>query len=216
MDLHPPLGTDGGYGFVWSSPNVANLASGPAVVVGDRAGYLYAIPLNSTGVVTSPAWTANTDNGTPIDSHSVGGRPWVERRRLGLRRDGQRPHLVESGRRVLRLRARRPPAVEVTGGRSGGRPAALQRSAGLAHRRHLRGPHRRGRRLARPGGLRPRRARRGRHSRAGPSSPRTACFRPPPSPTSTAPATKRSSRAATRPPGSPTARTTRPAATCAS
>jgi hypothetical protein len=62
----PPPALDAQYGFFWSSPNLAQLPSGPAVVVGDRAGFLYAVPLNSTGTATQ-LWDAST-NGTPIDS----------------------------------------------------------------------------------------------------------------------------------------------------
>jgi hypothetical protein len=47
-----------------SSPNVANLAGGPAVVVGDRAGNVYAFDLATGSPV--PGWPART--GGPIDA----------------------------------------------------------------------------------------------------------------------------------------------------
>jgi hypothetical protein len=55
---------DAGGPIALSSPNVATLAGGPAVVVGDRAGNVYAFGLASgTGV---PGWPVST--GVPIDS----------------------------------------------------------------------------------------------------------------------------------------------------
>jgi len=48
-----------------SSPNVATLAGGPAVVVGDRAGHVYAFGLASGAGV--PGWPVNT-GGVPVDS----------------------------------------------------------------------------------------------------------------------------------------------------
>jgi hypothetical protein len=53
---------DGNEPIALSSPNVAQLPSGPAVVVGDRAGYVYAFSLASGARV----WTYNA--GAPVDS----------------------------------------------------------------------------------------------------------------------------------------------------
>jgi hypothetical protein len=55
---------DAGGPIALSSPNVANLAGGPAVVVGDRAGNVYAF--NLTSGATVPGWPVST--GVPIDS----------------------------------------------------------------------------------------------------------------------------------------------------
>jgi outer membrane protein assembly factor BamB len=54
---------DAGNPIALSSPNVANLPGGPAVVVGDRAGHVYAMSL-ATG---ANVWTAGT-GGVPVDS----------------------------------------------------------------------------------------------------------------------------------------------------
>ena len=56
---------DAGNPIALSSPNVANLAGGPAVVVGDRAGRVYAFNL-ATGAAV-PGWPAST-GGVPVDS----------------------------------------------------------------------------------------------------------------------------------------------------
>jgi hypothetical protein len=56
---------DAGAPIALSSPNVAELAGGPAVVVGDRAGHVYAYNL-ATGVGV-PGWPAST-GGVPVDS----------------------------------------------------------------------------------------------------------------------------------------------------
>jgi hypothetical protein len=56
---------DAGQPIALSSPNVANLAGGPAVVVGDRAGRVYAFNL-ATGTAV-PGWPAST-GGVPVDS----------------------------------------------------------------------------------------------------------------------------------------------------
>jgi hypothetical protein len=56
---------DTGGPIALSSPNVANLAGGPSVVVGDRAGHVYAFNLASGAGV--PGWPATT-SGVPIDS----------------------------------------------------------------------------------------------------------------------------------------------------
>jgi len=56
---------DAGGPIALSSPNVADLAGGPSVVVGDRAGNVYAFNLASgTGV---PGWPVST-GGVPVDS----------------------------------------------------------------------------------------------------------------------------------------------------
>jgi hypothetical protein len=55
---------DNGGPIALSSPNVANLAGGPSVVVGDRAGYVWALNLASGQGV--PGWPASTH--VPIDS----------------------------------------------------------------------------------------------------------------------------------------------------
>ena len=79
---------DGGGPIALSSPNVANLAGGPAVVVGDRAGHVYAFNLATGNDV--PGWPVST-GGVPVDSHAVGAGH-RDRPRLGLRRRGQRGH----------------------------------------------------------------------------------------------------------------------------
>ena len=56
---------DAGGPVALSSPNVATLAGGPAVVVGDRAGHVYAFNLASGAGV--PGWPVNT-GGVPVDS----------------------------------------------------------------------------------------------------------------------------------------------------
>ena len=56
---------DAGNPIALSSPNIANLAGGPAVVVGDRAGHVYAFNL-ATGAAV-PGWPAST-GGVPVDS----------------------------------------------------------------------------------------------------------------------------------------------------
>jgi len=55
---------DGGGPVAESSPNVANLAGGPAVVVGDRAGNVYALHLADGSTV--PGWPYH--EGAPVDS----------------------------------------------------------------------------------------------------------------------------------------------------
>jgi hypothetical protein len=55
---------DSGNPIALSSPNVANLDGQPAVVVGDRAGYVWAFHLN--GGSTVPGWPFPT--GAPVDS----------------------------------------------------------------------------------------------------------------------------------------------------
>jgi fibronectin type 3 domain-containing protein len=61
-----PLGQDSGNPIAESSPTVANLdAAGPAVVVGDRAGYLYTYHLTDGSPVSG--WPF-FDGGAPIDS----------------------------------------------------------------------------------------------------------------------------------------------------
>ena len=55
---------DAGSPIAQSSPNVANLNGSPAVVVGDRAGYVYAFNL-ATGIAV-PGWPYNA--GAPVDS----------------------------------------------------------------------------------------------------------------------------------------------------
>jgi hypothetical protein len=56
---------DGGGPIAESSPNVAALAGGPAVVIGDRAGHVWAFALASGAGV--PGWPAST-GGVPVDS----------------------------------------------------------------------------------------------------------------------------------------------------
>ena len=56
---------DAGHPVALSSPNVAVLGGVPAVVVGDRAGYVYAFSL--AGGRTVPGWPAST-GGVPVDS----------------------------------------------------------------------------------------------------------------------------------------------------
>ena len=56
---------DAGHPVALSSPNAATLGGVPAVVVGDRAGYVYAFSLAAGGAV--PGWPART-GGTPVDS----------------------------------------------------------------------------------------------------------------------------------------------------
>jgi hypothetical protein len=56
---------DAGRPVALSSPNVATLEGVPAVVVGDRAGYVYALSLASGRTV--PGWPAST-GGAPVDS----------------------------------------------------------------------------------------------------------------------------------------------------
>ncbi|HTV12979.1 MAG TPA: hypothetical protein VME20_14090 [Acidimicrobiales bacterium] len=56
---------DGGHPVGLSSPNVATLDGAPAVVVGDRAGYIYAFSLADGRPV--PGWPASTQ-GIPVDS----------------------------------------------------------------------------------------------------------------------------------------------------
>ena len=57
--------SDTGNPIAESSPNVANLPGGPAAVVGDRAGHVYAYYLASGSAV--PGWPAST-GGVPVDS----------------------------------------------------------------------------------------------------------------------------------------------------
>jgi hypothetical protein len=56
---------DAGGPVALSSPNVANLIGGPAVVVGDRAGHVYALNLGNGNLVSG--WPAST-GGVPVDS----------------------------------------------------------------------------------------------------------------------------------------------------
>ena len=56
---------DAGGPIALSSPNVATLAGGASVVVGDRAGHVYAFNLASGATV--PGWPVNT-SGVPVDS----------------------------------------------------------------------------------------------------------------------------------------------------
>jgi putative pyrroloquinoline-quinone binding quinoprotein len=56
---------DGSQPIAESSPNIANLAGGPAVVVGDRAGHVYALNLATGNEV--PGWPVST-SGVPVDS----------------------------------------------------------------------------------------------------------------------------------------------------
>jgi hypothetical protein len=56
---------DAGHPVALSSPNVATLGGVPAVVVGDRAGYVYAFSLAGGRAV--PGWPAST-GGAPVDS----------------------------------------------------------------------------------------------------------------------------------------------------
>ncbi len=56
---------DAGHPVALSSPNVALLAGGQAVVVGDRSGHVYALYLGDGRQV--PGWPASTD-GVPVDS----------------------------------------------------------------------------------------------------------------------------------------------------
>ncbi len=56
---------DNGGPIALSSPNVADLAGGPAVVVGDRAGHVYAMNLATGNEV--PGWPVST-GGVPVDS----------------------------------------------------------------------------------------------------------------------------------------------------
>ncbi len=56
---------DAGHPVALSSPNVATLGGVPAVVVGDRAGYVYAFSLARGGAL--PGWPAST-GGAPVDS----------------------------------------------------------------------------------------------------------------------------------------------------
>ncbi len=56
---------DAGGPIVLSSPNVATLAGGASVVVGDRAGHVYAFNLASGATV--PGWPVST-GGVPVDS----------------------------------------------------------------------------------------------------------------------------------------------------
>ena len=53
---------DGGLPIAVSSPNLADLQGAPAVVVGDRAGYVYALSLASGRTV--PGWPASTGGAT--------------------------------------------------------------------------------------------------------------------------------------------------------
>jgi hypothetical protein len=75
----PANESDAKAGFFWSSPNLAQLPSGPAVVAGDRNGFLYAVPLSSTGAATTE-WQASDTGDAPIDSAPsvtpVGGSPY--------------------------------------------------------------------------------------------------------------------------------------------
>src|SRR5580700_528356 len=56
---------DGSEPIAESSPNIANLAGGPAVVVGDRSGHVYALNLATGNEV--PGWPVST-GGVPVDS----------------------------------------------------------------------------------------------------------------------------------------------------
>ncbi len=56
---------DAGSPIALSSPNVASLPGGQAVVVGDRSGHVYAFYLNGGGTV--PGWPYST-GGVPVDS----------------------------------------------------------------------------------------------------------------------------------------------------
>ncbi len=56
---------DAGHPIALSSPNLAQLAGGPAVVVGDRSGHVYALNLGDGEAV--PGWPAST-GGVPVDS----------------------------------------------------------------------------------------------------------------------------------------------------
>ncbi len=57
--------SDNGAPIALSSPNIANLAGGPAVVVGDRSGHVYALNLATGNEV--PGWPVST-GGVPVDS----------------------------------------------------------------------------------------------------------------------------------------------------
>jgi hypothetical protein len=61
----PVVLNDAGSPIALSSPNIANLAGGPAVVVGDRAGHVYALNLATGNEV--PGWPVST-GGVPVDS----------------------------------------------------------------------------------------------------------------------------------------------------
>jgi hypothetical protein len=56
---------DAGGPVAESSPNLANLSGGPAVVVGDRAGHVYGLSLANGAAV--PGWPVST-GGVPVDS----------------------------------------------------------------------------------------------------------------------------------------------------
>ena len=58
---------DAGGPVALSSPNVAQLAGGPAMVVGDRTGYVYAYYLSGSTPTAVPGWPYY-DGGVPIDS----------------------------------------------------------------------------------------------------------------------------------------------------
>jgi outer membrane protein assembly factor BamB len=59
-------GGDGGTPIALSSPTVATLTGGPAVVVGDRAGRVYAYHLTGGSVV--PGWEGGFPTGAPVTS----------------------------------------------------------------------------------------------------------------------------------------------------
>jgi len=70
VSLTLPVWTEAGLGvpgspIALSSPNIANLAGGPAVVVGDRSGNVYAFNLATGSLV--PGWPSRT-GGVPVDS----------------------------------------------------------------------------------------------------------------------------------------------------
>jgi hypothetical protein len=83
---------DAGHPVALSSPNVATLGGVPAVVVGDRAGHVYAFSL-ARGM-TVPGWPAST-GGAPVDSTPsvapVGGDPGNDIVLVGVG-DSSTPH----------------------------------------------------------------------------------------------------------------------------
>ena len=151
-----------------SSPNVATLnGQGPAVVVGDRSGTVYAFPLTARGPDHHsrdvPGWPVEV--GVPVTSTPSATVLGQQRPRLGLLRVGQRRR-PDRGR-VPGLRA---PTASWSGSTrwwtpapTPSRPRACRRAG---HRHTAARRPRRGRRLARPGGVRLRRRRR-RHALAG-------------------------------------------------
>ena len=148
-----PLTQDSGNPIAESSPVVANLdPSGPAVVVGDRSGYLYAYHLADGSPV--PGWPV-FDGGAPIDSTpsvaALGGGA------LDSVFVGAGNALAPGARWVSGLRPERAALVAHRSDRPCERQAPRRRSAGVPDGGRLTRQYRRFCRVIGPGVLRPQR-----------------------------------------------------------